>query len=174
MTLSKFYPMVSLILSVNIILLGRFVLSYHFDKEILLLEYSVCFAITVTLLSSYFMRKYREQKTAVLTDQMIASEMRSFWSNLVTSIFGLTTSAVQIYFSILYSDSIPMLRELGLESQDHIITDIMFIILLHSYLLVLWIINLIRIYFNQRELHRKKQLAVLLPHQNNLEDKQYD
>lgn len=171
MTISKYYP-ITVALSVNIILLGRFVLSYHYDKEILLLEYSVCFAMTVTLLSSYFMRKYREQKTAVLTDQMIASEMRSFWSNLVTSILGFTTSAVQIYFSISYYDSIPLLRELGLKSQDHIITDITFTILLHSYLLILWTINLIQLYFNQRELHRKKQLAELLPHQNNLEDKQ--
>ena len=146
MKISKYYP-ITAALSVNIILLGRFFLSYHYDKEILMLHYVVCLVMTVTLLSIYFSREYRELKTAVLTDQIIASEMRSFWPNLVTSILGMVTSAVQIYFSVIYHDSIPLLRELGSKSLEHIITDIIFTILLHSYLLVLWIVNLIRLYF---------------------------
>ena len=146
MKISKYYP-ITAALSVNIILLGRFILSYHYDKEILMLHYVVCLVMTVTLLSIYFRREYRELKTAVLTDQIIASEMRSFWPNLVTSILGMATSAVQIYFTVIYHDSIPLLRELGSKSLEHIITDIIFTILLHSYLLVLWIVNLIRLYF---------------------------
>ncbi|WP_454192261.1 hypothetical protein [Paenibacillus sp. Marseille-Q7038] len=159
MKISKYYP-ITAALSINIILLGRFFLSYHYDKEILLLEYSICFVITVSLLSIYFMRKYREQKNTVLTVPMVTSEMRNFWLNLVISIFGLATSAIEIYFTVIYHESIPLLRELGSKSQEHIITDIIFTILLHSYLLVLWFVNLIRLYFNHRELQRKKQQAI--------------
>ncbi len=162
MKVSKYYP-ITTALSVNIILLGRFFLSYHYDQDILLLEYSVCFAITVTLLSIYFRREYRELKTTVLTDQIIASEMRSFWPSLVTSILGMATSAVQIYFTVIYHNSMPLLRELGSDSLEHMITDIIFTILLHSYLLILWIVYLIRLYFNYRELQRKKNRAILPP-----------
>lgn len=173
MKVSKYYP-ITTALSVNIILLGRFFLSYHYDQEILLLEYSVCFAITVTLLSIYFRREYRELKTTVLTDQMIASEIRSFWPNLVTSILGMATSAVQIYFTVIYHNSIPLLRELGSDSLEHMITHIIFTILIHSYLLVLWIVYLIRLYFNYRELQRKKNQAILPPLQESRENEYND
>lgn len=162
MKISKYYP-ITAVLSVNIILLGRFILSYHYDKEILMLHYVVCLVITVTLLSIYFRREYHKLKNAVLTDQMIASEIRSFWANVVTSILGMATSAVQIYFTFIYHDSIPLLRELGSDSLEHIITDVIFTILIHSYLLVIWIINLIRLCFNHHELQRKKKQAILPP-----------
>ena len=158
MKIQKYNPVIFLALSVNIILLGRFVLTFHLNKEILILEYGVCLILTVTLLSIYFMRKYGKQKATIFTDQMIASEMKIFWPNLITSVLGFASSTVQIYSSLIYYDSVPLLRELGLKLQDHVIADTMFTILLHSYLLVLWMMNLFRLFFNQRELQRKKQL----------------
>lgn len=170
MKISKYYP-ITAALSINIILLTRFILTFQRDKEILMLEYGVCLVITVILFSIYFRREHRELKTAIFTEQMIASEMKSFWENLVASILGLATSAVQIYISISYYDSISLLKELKLEPQDHLIANNTFNILLHSYFIVIWFVNLIRVYFNHRELQHKKQQAILPPLQELRENK---
>lgn len=157
MPLFKRYTLTFALL-LNIFLLCRFMIFYMNDKEIHILEYALCFVMSITLLSMHFIKKHRKLKMSPLTDHMITSEMKSIWPSFVLSVIGILSSAVQIIKSASMPEVLKTLKELGFEPQGSLSIDILYTILFYSYLLVLWAIILIGLYFKKRELTRKKEL----------------
>ncbi|WP_211747552.1 hypothetical protein [Paenibacillus sp. Marseille-Q4541] len=156
MSIRKYYPM-TLVLTLNVILMGRFLLAYQRHGEILFVEYAVCFIMTVILLTVHFVREYRKLKMVALTDAMIKTEMKSIWPAYLVSALGILISIEHISSSIQLHQMLPKLKDLGLV-QDNKEADILHTILFHSYLLVFWSIHMVQNLFKHRELKHKKQL----------------